>query len=148
MNSLHRTAAFVVVLIFTIVALILIVSPADGHHIRGCNTASCDKRVKKACWESAPCRTRVIRKQWHKVADPYWGIFNAIAECESGGNWQINTGNGFYGGIQFTSQSWKGVGGSGLPHDATKLEQIYRGVRLMHVQGWGAWPHCRHEAGV
>lgn len=120
---------------------------ADAH-VKGCNTRSCDVRVKKACWDSNSCRTRVIRKQWHRTADPYWGIFNAIAGCESGGNWRISTGNGFYGGVQFTLQSWQGVGGSGFPHQASKLEQIYRGVLLQREQGWGAWPMCRRAAGV
>jgi len=91
---------------------------------------------------------RSQRYRWHRVADPYYGTFNAIARCESGGNWHINTGNGFYGGIQFTLQSWAAVGGRGLPSNASKLEQIYRGVLLMRIQGFGAWPVCRRAAGV
>lgn len=124
--------------------------PATGSagHIEGCNTRSCDERVKRACWKDDACRARVVRKQWHRVADPYWGIFQAIAECESHGNWGISTGNGYYGGIQFALRSWQAVGGRGYPHHASKLEQIYRGVRLMRLQGWNAWPRCRYAAGV
>lgn len=134
----------------SVLALVLACAAAAhaASHVPGCNTNRCDVRAKKACWASTSCRTRVIRKQWHRTADPYWGIFNAIAECESGGNWQISTGNGFYGGIQFTLSSWYGVGGRGYPHYAVKLEQIYRGVLLMRRQGWGAWPVCRKAAGV
>jgi hypothetical protein len=90
-----------------------------------------------------PCdrRCRVVRR-WRRVVRPYRTRFLSIARCESGGRWYINTGNGFYGGIQFTLSSWRYVGGSGYPHHATKLEQMYRGVLLMRRQGWGAWPNC------
>ena len=63
-----------------------------------------------------------------------------LAQCESGGNWSINTGNGFYGGLQFTQQSWNGVGMSGSPHTASKEAQIEAAERLLALQGWGAWP--------
>lgn len=84
----------------------------------------------------------------HRVADPYWGIFNAIAECESHGDWAIDTSNGYFGGIQFSLRSWYAVGGRGNPAHTSKLEQIYRGVLLRRLQGWGAWPQCRKVAGV
>lgn len=100
------------------------------------------------CLENPKCVKRLRVKEWKRVAYPYWGIFNAIAECESHGDWNINTGNGYYGGIQFSLRSWAAVGGRILPSLASKLEQIYRGVRLMRLQGWGAWPVCRRAAGV
>jgi len=68
--------------------------------------------------------------------------WDALAQCESGGNWSINTGNGFYGGLQFTQQSWNGVGMSGSPANATRAQQIEAGERLLAIQGWGAWPAC------
>ena len=68
--------------------------------------------------------------------------WDALAQCESGGNWSINTGNGFYGGLQFTQQSWNGVGMSGSPATATRAQQIEAGERLLAIQGWGAWPAC------
>lgn len=71
-----------------------------------------------------------------------------LAECESGGDWQINTGNGFYGGLQFTLQSWRGVGGTGYPHQHSRREQIYRGELLQDIQGWGAWPACSRKVGL
>ena len=70
-----------------------------------------------------------------------------LARCESGGNWAINTGNGFYGGIQFTLQSWQGVGGTGYPHQASRETQIAMGKRLWAIQGWGAWPGCTAKFG-
>jgi hypothetical protein len=75
-------------------------------------------------------------------------VWDRIAACESGGNWAINTGNGYYGGLQFSLSSWRGVGGSGLPSDASKAEQIARAQILQARQGWGAWPVCSIKAGV
>lgn len=71
-----------------------------------------------------------------------------LAECESGGRWHINTGNGYYGGLQFSLSSWRAVGGSGYPHRATKAEQIRRAERLLDLQGWGAWPACSLKLGL
>lgn len=76
------------------------------------------------------------------------GIWDQLAQCESGGNWSINTGNGFYGGLQFTLSSWWAVGGSGYPNLASKAEQIARAKILQSMQGWGAWPACSAKLGL
>ena len=71
--------------------------------------------------------------------------WNAIAACESGGNWSINTGNGFYGGLQFTQQTWLGYGGGQYASSAnlaTPSEQIAVAQRVLAGQGIGAWPVC------
>ena len=71
--------------------------------------------------------------------------WNAIAACESGGNWSINTGNGFYGGLQFTQQTWLGYGGGQYAPSAnlaTPSEQIAVAQRVLAGQGIGAWPVC------
>lgn len=75
-------------------------------------------------------------------------VWDRLAACESGGNWAINTGNGFYGGVQFTLSSWRGVGGSGYPNLASKSEQIARAQALQARQGWGAWPACAAKLGL
>jgi LysM repeat protein len=75
-------------------------------------------------------------------------VWDQIARCESGGNWAINTGNGFYGGLQFTLGSWAAAGGSGNPADASRDEQIARGIVLQSRQGWGAWPACSAKLGL
>lgn len=75
-------------------------------------------------------------------------VWDRLAQCESGGNWAINTGNGFYGGIQFTTSSWAAVGGSGMPNMASREEQIARGQMLQARQGWGAWPACSAKLGL
>jgi LysM repeat protein len=75
-------------------------------------------------------------------------VWDSIAACEAGGNWAINTGNGFYGGLQFTLGSWNAVGGSGYPNEASREEQIARGQMLQARQGWGAWPACSAKLGL
>ena len=69
-------------------------------------------------------------------------IWEQLAQCESGGNWSINTGNGYYGGFQFSQGAWNSVGGSGLPSEASKEEQIEKGRLLQSIRGWGVWGLC------
>jgi LysM repeat protein len=76
------------------------------------------------------------------------GVWDRLAQCESGGNWSINTGNGYYGGLQFSASSWRAAGGSGLPHQASRGEQIARAKVLQSRQGWGAWPACTAKLGI
>ena len=68
--------------------------------------------------------------------------WDAVAACESGGNWSINTGNGYYGGLQFTMGTWHANGGSGSPSQASREEQIRVAENVLHSQGRGAWPVC------
>jgi hypothetical protein len=77
--------------------------------------------------------------------------WDKLAQCESGGNWHINTGNGYYGGVQFTIQTWQAYGGSRYASRAdlaTKGEQIIVATATQHGQGWGAWPVCSEKAGM
>jgi uncharacterized protein YabE (DUF348 family) len=70
-------------------------------------------------------------------------VFDQIAQCESGGNWAANTGNGYYGGLQFSLGTWQAYGGTGRPDQHTREEQIAVAKRLVADQGgYGAWPHC------
>lgn len=75
-------------------------------------------------------------------------VWDRLAQCESGGNWSTDTGNGFYGGLQFTQSSWSAAGGSGSPHNASRSEQIRVAQRLQQMQGWGAWPVCSQKVGL
>lgn len=68
--------------------------------------------------------------------------WDAIAACESGGNWSTNTGNGYYGGLQFTPSTWSSNGGSGMPHNASRAEQIRVAENVLQTQGIRAWPVC------
>jgi resuscitation-promoting factor RpfA len=77
-------------------------------------------------------------------ADVNW---DAVAACESGGNWAINTGNGFYGGLQFTLSTWRANGGAGMPQHASREQQIAVANNVLRTQGIGAWPVCGKRAG-
>ncbi|MFC9787445.1 transglycosylase family protein [Rhodococcus sp. NPDC127528] len=68
--------------------------------------------------------------------------WDAVASCESSGNWATNTGNGFYGGLQFTQSTWSEYGGSGNPQHASREEQIRVAEKVLAGQGPGAWPVC------
>ena len=74
--------------------------------------------------------------------------WDRLAQCESGGNWNINTGNGYYGGIQFNATTWRAFGGSGLAHRASREEQIAVAERVLAKQGWNAWPACSRKLGL
>ncbi|AGZ42047.1 transglycosylase family protein [Actinoplanes friuliensis] len=71
--------------------------------------------------------------------------WDAVAKCESGGNWKINTGNGYYGGLQFSRSTWKAYGGgkyASTANKASKAEQIRIAEKVLDGQGIGAWPTC------
>jgi resuscitation-promoting factor RpfB len=75
-------------------------------------------------------------------------VWDRLAQCESGGNWSINTGNGFYGGLQFTASTWRAMGGSGLPHQHSRETQIAVAKKLQAAAGWGQWPACTAKLGL
>lgn len=71
--------------------------------------------------------------------------WDQIARCESGGNWSINTGNGYYGGLQFSGGTWRAYGGGAYASTANRAsrgQQIAIAERVLSAQGWGAWPSC------
>lgn len=74
--------------------------------------------------------------------------WDQLAECESGGDWNINTGNGYSGGLQFNPQTWQAHGGSGNAADASRAEQIAVAENVLDNQGWGAWPSCSQQIGA
>ncbi|KXT55700.1 MULTISPECIES: resuscitation-promoting factor [Gordonia] len=83
-------------------------------------------------------------------AVPY-GVWDRLAQCESTGNWAINSGNGFYGGIQFDQNTWDRWGGQEYaprPDLATREEQIAIAEKTQAAQGWGAWPSCSSQIGL
>jgi resuscitation-promoting factor RpfB len=79
---------------------------------------------------------------------PSGSVWDDLAECESGGNWSINTGNGYYGGLQFSLSTWRAYGGSGYPHEASREEQIRIAKKLQADAGWGSWPACSSKLGL
>jgi uncharacterized protein YabE (DUF348 family) len=79
---------------------------------------------------------------------PSGSVWDKLAQCESGGNWSINTGNGYYGGLQFSLSTWRAYGGSGMPHEASREQQIAIAKKLQADAGWGAWPACSSKLGL
>ena len=78
-------------------------------------------------------------------------VWDDLAKCESGGNWAINTGNGYYGGLQFSHPTWQGYNGGEFaeyPHEATREEQIIVAERLRAARGFQPWPACRIKLGL
>ncbi|HYR15143.1 MAG TPA: transglycosylase family protein [Mycobacterium sp.] len=73
--------------------------------------------------------------------------WDAVAQCESGGNWSTNTGNGAYGGLQFKQATWSANGGVGDPATAPRTEQIRVAENVVRTQGLGAWPKCGAQGG-
>ena len=97
--------------------------------------------------------TDVHRKARAKVVrvgtkQPF-GVWDRLADCESGGNWHINTGNGYYGGLQFSLGTWHSYGGTGLPSQHSRETQIAIATKLRNASGgYGAWPACAAKLGL
>jgi len=90
---------------------------------------------------AAPAQAGAVRQ------DPW----DRVAQCESGGNWNANTGNGYYGGLQFSNGTWHSFGGgayAGTANQATRSQQIAVAEKVLRVQGWKAWPTCSRRVGV
>lgn len=82
------------------------------------------------------------------ASDTAW---DRLAQCESGGRWDINTGNGYHGGLQFSPTTWRGFGGAEfapVADQASREEQIVVAERVLASQGWNAWPSCSRQTGV
>ena len=76
-------------------------------------------------------------------------VWDALAKCESGGNWAINTGNGYYGGLQFSLGTWRAYGGTGLPSQHSREQQIAIAIKVRNAAGgYGAWPGCAARLGL
>lgn len=78
-------------------------------------------------------------------------VWDRLAQCESGGNWSINTGNGYSGGLQFHPRTWTGYGGRAYAtyaYQATREQQIEIARKVQAGQGWGAWPACSRKIGL
>ncbi|SFC31148.1 Uncharacterized conserved protein YabE, contains G5 and tandem DUF348 domains [Nocardioides terrae] len=97
--------------------------------------------------EPVPEVVSVGTKQAPEIADG--SVWDRLAQCEAGGNWHINTGNGYYGGLQFNIGTWQANGGSGRPDQASREEQIRVATRVRdNAGGYGAWPGCSASLGL
>jgi resuscitation-promoting factor RpfA len=117
-----------------------------GRHRKPTNTGKIIARtavagaVVGAPLALAPSASAATDSTWDKVA-----------QCESGGNWAISTGNGYYGGLQFSAGTWKAFGGTAYATTANKAsreQQIAVAEKVLAAQGWNAWPVCSKKAGA
>jgi resuscitation-promoting factor RpfA len=117
-----------------------------GRHRKPTNTGKIIARtavagaVVGAPLALAPSASAATDSTWDKVA-----------QCESGGNWAISTGNGYYGGLQFSASTWKAFGGgayASTANKATREQQIAVAEKVLAAQGWNAWPVCSKKAGA
>jgi uncharacterized protein YabE (DUF348 family) len=99
------------------------------------------ERIVRATEPVSKPVTEVVSRGTSRTAPD--SVWDKIAKCESGGNWKINTGNGYYGGLQFSAATWKSVGGPGLPHQNSREVQIKYAKILQARSGWGQWG-CAH----
>ena len=93
--------------------------------------------------DAAPASASVIAGG--AIAESVWA---ALRKCESNGNYAINTGNGYYGAYQFAAGTWRKLGYSGLPHEASAATQDQAARKLQAQQGWGPWPACTRRLGL
>jgi resuscitation-promoting factor RpfA len=92
--------------------------------------------------------TALVPGTAHAATNSQW---DRVAQCESGGNWHADTGNGYYGGLQFAAQTWRSFGGAkyaGTANHASAAEQMTIADKVLKAQGWHAWPVCSRQAGV
>ena len=108
------------------------------------------KLIKKPVTEVVLVGTKTVKKSSgsNGSSTPSGSVWDKLAQCESGGNWSINTGNGYYGGLQFSLSTWRAYGGSGYPHKASREEQIRIAKKLQAAAGWGSWPACSSKLGL
>ena len=107
------------------------------------------KLIKKPVTEVILVGTKTTTaKKSSGSSTPSGSVWDKLAQCESGGNWSINTGNGYYGGLQFSLSTWRAYGGKGYPHNASREEQIRIAKKLQAAAGWGSWPACSSKLGL
>jgi hypothetical protein len=119
----------------------------QGRHRAPSNTAKVVARSTAGATAFALPLVGFTATPANAATDEQW---DNVAQCESGGNWHINTGNGYYGGLQFTQGTWMNYGGGGFASRAdlaSRTEQIAIADKVLQAQGWGAWPVCSRYAG-
>ena len=111
-----------------------------------------DVLTQKVLEKPEPRIVKVGTKEKEAPAANFAGgstVWDQLAQCESGGNWAINTGNGYYGGLQFNLQTWQAYGGSGLPSENSRETQIAIATKVRDANGgYGSWPHCSQQLGL
>jgi uncharacterized protein YabE (DUF348 family) len=123
------------------------------YKVRTVNGEVVSRKVLRVSDRTAPVSRIVAVGTKERAPAPNYAsggtVWDALAQCESGGNWAINTGNGYYGGLQFNLSTWQSYGGSGYPHQNSREAQIAVAERLRAATGgYGSWPHCSQQLGL
>ncbi len=125
------------------------------YKVRRVNGKVVSRKVVKVSDQRAPVSRIVKVGTKEKVTAPATNyasggtVWDQIAQCESGGNWAINTGNGYYGGLQFNLSTWRSYGGSGYPNQNSREQQIAIAEKVRAATGgYGSWPHCSQSLGL
>jgi hypothetical protein len=121
---------------------------ASSHHLTNINRSPAEELIDKPIISMSYDVDKVTPTPTPIFSPSDNNVWLQLAECESHQNWKDDTGNGYYGGLQFSLGAWASVGGSGKPSDTSKEEQIMRGVMLQKVRGWGAWGGCARRLGL
>lgn len=122
-----------------LVAAVLTPAAHSGPaHFPGCESWACVRRVKRERW----ARRHPWVHRWNRLSTGDRAWLRSTARCESGNNPHTNTGNGFYGLVQFTASTARAAGFKRLPHLTSWHEQAVRAVWWMHSHGRGQWPVC------
>lgn len=158
-----RLKTLTAVCVFVLAVLVLATSGPSDTKVAGASTSSsfvehCHQSPDDLAWcEFVIWYATPGAPEYHewatapKVTVQTWTVWDDLRLCEApdwAGGWQANTGNGYYGGLQFSLSSWQLVGGTGYPHQHSRETQIAMGERLLARQGWGAWPTCSRKLGL
>lgn len=159
LNNWFRFYHYLVIHLLVMLALIVLVlcmaSPAEASQDTSISAAALEAGVDEIDLHGALNTTGLEVKEYlYQVGHLerprptiYWP-WNAINACEADGSWNTNTGNGFYGGLQFLPSTWRRNGGTGLPHQASIAEQIRVAENTARNEGYCSWPVCAVRAGV
>lgn len=127
---------------------------AEEKVVKKAKPAVIARGTKKPAPAASALATTTARAATSTAAAPAvagGSVWDSIAQCESGGNWATNTGNGYHGGLQFSPSTWAGYGGTeyaATADQATREQQIAVAERVQAAQGWGAWPACTARLGI
>jgi hypothetical protein len=135
-NLLHRLSLLVA-------ALLLATALLGSFSADPAGASTLSRRIQR------PYRFRAYRGRAYRAAVFTSGdVWARLRHCESGGRYNVNTGNGFYGAYQFHPRTWRSLGYSGLPHEAPPEVQDEAARRLQARSGWGQWPVCSRRIGA
>jgi resuscitation-promoting factor RpfA len=150
-NLLRRSSLLVAALLsaITLLSSDLSAQPA-GAISRSAPVVRSSTKVRR------PAPARRVRPRWARASRsavrqrvlPAGDVWARLRQCESGGRYNINSGNGFYGAYQFHPRTWRGLGYPGLPHQAPPEMQDDAARKLQARSGWGQWPVCSRRIGA